>query len=363
MASVRSDDADADAMEWPYNLHSYDGYQLHLSPEDESQLREMIRRLSQDPRNGGSTSSVLRGRLLDHVIQVLAGQQTANEALGELDQWLSVPAQPRRAFIPVPVSTTTTVSVGECKLHPRRRDAAASTLPTAIAEAYPTEAVMEVVVNAKDQRAALLTAQLPIDEALGCLTLPRTAVRQHPTGSTMARQGDKASHSRSVSPTLMLWPSDVENGELIVPWSRLSQTLRRPTSERGDLERRLAAATRWYFRSIEAIHPDETMAHLFAALDTAFVEGDRNIGRQLARAVKQVIRIEGKSSPDEVGTWVGDLYTQRSKAVHGGKPVLIDDDVGILDSVTRSMLRGAVQVLDEGAVTLDDLNARINHLR
>ena len=348
-------------MEWSHNLHSYDGYQLLLSPEDESQLREMTRRLSQDPRNGGSTSAVLRGRLLDLAIQVLAGQQTANEALDELDQWLSLPAERRRVFIPVPVSITRTVSVGECTLHPRPRDAAASSLPTAIAEAYANEAVMEVVVNAKDQRAALLTAQLPVDEALGCLTLPRTAVRQQPIGSTMARQGERAFHSSSVSPTLMLWPSDVENGELIAPWSRLSQSLRTPTSERGDLERRLAGATRWFFRSIEAIHPEETMAHLFAALDTAFVEGDRDIGRQLARAVKQVIRIEGKSSPDEVGTWVGDLYEQRSKAVHRGKPVLIDDDVGILDSVTRSMLRGAVKVLDDGAVTLDDLNARVNH--
>jgi hypothetical protein len=362
IANAQSDDVD-DATQWPYNLHRYDGRDLLLSPEDESELRAMLRSLRQDPRHGGSTSSELRARLLDLVIQVLAGQQSAGEALDELDEWLRLPVEPRRVFVPVPISTTTSVSLGRCRLHPPAEGTPAPALPLTIARTYPHAAVMEVVVPARDQRAALLSAQLPIDEALGCLTLPRTAVRQHPVGSTMACQDDKAFHSTSVAPTLMLWPSDVEDGELIAPWRRLAQALSKDISERGELERRLTAAARWYFRSIEAVHPDERVAHLFAALDTAFVDGAQGIGGKLARVIKPVIRIEGMNSPDEIGTWITDLYKERGGAIHGGSPLLLDDDVGILDSVTRTMLRGAVLALDEGAVTLADLKSRIINRR
>lgn len=338
------------------SFHSHAGITLLLDPDDEMLVRAMLRRLGQDPRHGGSTSRVARRKILDLAAEVVAGGSSVDAALDQFDDWLRQPPRPTRVFVPIDVAIEKRVKVGRCIVHPRTSGGPSNGLPPKVSKDFPEDVLIETVVEARDTEGALLTAQLPIDEALGCLSLPRSPVRRQASGVTIVEGSAGPARRLTSRPMLVVWPSDVKEGELVRPWLRLSRALEAEPGQRGDLARRLAAASRWHHRAVEATTPDESTAHLFASLDTAFVQGNRDIGIQLARFVKAAISIEGVA---DAGKWIRELYEARGNSVHAGHPVLVDEDVDLLHAVTHHLLRQAVATLDDGAPTLDELLGRL----
>jgi len=198
-------------------------------------------------------------------------------------------------------------------------------------------------VLAVDDHAAIELAGRRFSDALAILQLGD--VRGKPVlGRSVILVSDRGDMSYNPDPVPSLRADQAfdAHGNLGPVEGALSQAAYKSLAEQTDWERRCLAAARWLTNGVSSAWSADAVLSLTVALETLFVK-DRSVankGQAIADGVSTRWTVEGLSQEAQ-HEWLVNVYRKRNDAVHEGRDLPVDLDVGRLTFLTWIATRWA----------------------